>query len=107
MPASSRYSSFLAFANSANQFCVSVSCGPALPLLMVQWLNDEQMPFCLVATKSDKLAPTKRAPAARAIARELELPESQPRVAYSSETGDGRLELRRWIGHAVDAGEQG
>jgi GTP-binding protein len=74
---------------------------------MVQWLNDEQMPFCLVATKSDKLAPTKRAPAVRAIARELELPESHPMVAYSSETGDGRKELLGWIGAVVDAAEEG
>lgn len=74
---------------------------------MVQWLNDEQMPFCLVATKSDKLAPTKRTPAVRAIARELELPDSQPMVAYSSETGDGRKELLGWIGAVVDAAEEG
>ena len=74
---------------------------------MVQWLRDEQMPFCLVATKTDKLATSKRAPALRAIARELELPESHPMVAYSSETGDGRLELLRWIGQTVDEAEQG
>lgn len=73
---------------------------------MVQWLRDERLPFCLVGTKSDKLAPTKRAPALRAIARELGLPEAHPMVAYSSETGDGRLELLRWIGHAVDGATQ-
>jgi len=74
---------------------------------MVQWLCDEGMPFCLVATKCDKLAPTKRTPAVRAIARELELPESHPMVAHSSETGDGRKELLGWIGAVVDAAEEG
>jgi GTP-binding protein len=69
---------------------------------MVRWLRDEHMPFCLVATKADKLAPTKRAPALRSLARALELPETHPAVAYSSETGDGRTALLSWIGQAVD-----
>lgn len=69
---------------------------------MVQWLRDEGMPFCLVATKSDKLAPTKRGPAVRALARELELPATHPMVAHSSESGEGRADLLRWIGLVVD-----
>lgn len=69
---------------------------------MVQWLRDERMPFCLVATKADKLATTKRAPALRSLARSLELPETHPMVAYSSETGDGKPALLAWIGQAVD-----
>ena len=74
---------------------------------MVQWLKDEQLPFVLVATKSDKLAPTKRDPAARALARALELHADHPTVAYSSETGDGRPALLSWMGHALEvaAGE--
>lgn len=74
---------------------------------MVKWLRDEGMPFCLVATKSDKIASTKRAPALRALAAELALPATQPMVAHSSETGDGRKELLAWIGAVVDAVEQG
>lgn len=70
---------------------------------MVQWLREERMPFCLVVTKCDKLAPTKREPAARALAASLELPATQPVVAYSSETGDGRPALLAWIAGAVDA----
>jgi GTP-binding protein len=72
---------------------------------MVQWLRDEQLPFCLVATKADKLAPTKRAAALRALAGALELPAAHPMQCYSSETGDGRNELRAWIGHTIDAAE--
>ncbi len=74
---------------------------------MVKWLRDEGMPFCLVATKSDKLAPTKRQPAVRALARSLELPDSQPMVAHSSETGDGRLEILGWMGRVLAAATEG
>jgi len=69
---------------------------------MVQWLLVEQLPFCLVATKVDKLAPSKRQAALRAIAGELELPATQPMVAYSSETGDGRPALLAWIGAVLE-----
>lgn len=72
---------------------------------MVQWLRDAELPFCLVGTKSDKLAPSKRAPAVRAIARELGLPAEHPVVSHSSETGDGRAELLRWLTQVVEASE--
>ena len=72
---------------------------------MVRWLSDEAMPFCLVGTKVDKLAPTKRAAALRAIAAELELPATQPTVAHSSESGEGRPALLAWLTKAVEAGE--
>ena len=70
---------------------------------MVQWLRGEQMPFCLVATKIDKLGSSKRAPALRAIARALDLPETQPFLSYSSETGEGREDLLRWMVQALAA----
>lgn len=70
---------------------------------MICWLRDERMSFCLAATKVDKLGPSKRAPALRVIARDLELVEAQPIVAYSSHTGEGRPALLAWIGHTLDA----
>lgn len=69
---------------------------------MVRWLRDEAMPLCLVGTKVDKLAPTRRAPALRAIAAELELPESQPTVGYSSRSGEGRPALLAWLARMVE-----
>lgn len=69
---------------------------------MVQWLRDEELPFCLVATKIDKLGQTKRAPALRAITGALELPATHPLVAYSSNTGEGRSELLAWIAQALE-----
>lgn len=69
---------------------------------MVQWLRDENLPFCLVATKMDKLRQSERQPALRAIAGALELPGAQPFVPYSSQTGEGRAALLAWIEHARD-----
>jgi GTP-binding protein len=69
---------------------------------MVQWLLEEQLAFCLVATKIDKLGSSKRQPALRAIASALELPATQPFLSYSSHTGEGRGELLAWIEHALE-----
>jgi GTP-binding protein len=69
---------------------------------MVQWLRDEEMPFCLVATKMDKLGGSKAPSALRAIAGALELPEAQPLVPYSSHKGTGRTTLLAWIEHALE-----
>jgi len=69
---------------------------------MVQWLRDENLPFCLVATKMDKLRQSERQPALRAIAGALELPGAQPFMPYSSQTGEGRAALLAWIDHARD-----
>lgn len=68
---------------------------------MVEWLVLEQMPFCLVATKSDKLAPTKQQPALQAIARSLRLPDTQPLVCSSSQTGEGKQPLLSWVGQVL------
>lgn len=65
---------------------------------MVQWLRQEKMPFCLVATKMDKLRQSERKPALLGIAQALELPGTQPMVPYSSETGEGRDGLLAWFG---------
>ena len=70
---------------------------------MVQWLRGEELPFCLVATKMDKLSPTKRQPALRAIAGALELPGTQPLLPYSSYTGEGREALLAWIEHVLNS----
>lgn len=74
---------------------------------MVQWLLDEQLPFCLVATKMDKLRSAQRAPALKAIVTALELPSTQPLVPYSVETGEGRKELLAWIGQTLEAATEG
>ena len=72
-------------------------------LEMVKWLVTEQLPFCLVASKIDKLSQTKRPPALRAITNALGLPATQPLVPYSSETGEGRTELLAWMDRTLEA----
>ena len=74
---------------------------------MVRWLRDERMPFCLVATKIDKLGTSKRESALHALLTALELPDTQPRVGCSSQTGEGRDALLAWIEHALEADESG
>jgi len=74
---------------------------------MVRWLLDERLPFCLVATKMDKLRQGERQPALKTIARALELPAAQPVVPYSSHTGEGRDELLAWIGRSLEAAAAG
>ena len=71
---------------------------------MVQWLRDEDMPFCLVATKMDKLRQSERSKALKAIAIALELPGTQPFIPYSSNTGEGRPALLAWMSLALESG---
>lgn len=73
---------------------------------MIEWLSTERIPFCLVGTKADKIAPSKRSAAMRRITDSLELPPDQPVVATSSETGDGRSELLGWVGALLQEVEQ-
>ena len=74
---------------------------------MVRWLREEQLRFCLVATKIDKLGPSKREPALQALLRTLELPDTQPCVACSSQTGEGRDALLAWVERALAAHANG
>jgi GTP-binding protein len=70
---------------------------------MVQWLREEQMPFCLVGTKVDKLGSSKRQAAVNAIVRSLELPSDQAAIPWSSETGEGRPALFAWMEAAFES----
>jgi GTP-binding protein len=68
---------------------------------MVQWLLDEQLDFCLVPTKMDKLRQGERKPAITTLLRILHLPSDQPVVPYSSITGEGRDALLQWLEGAI------
>jgi GTP-binding protein len=70
---------------------------------MVQWLREERMPFCLVATKTDKLGSSKVPGALKAIAGALDLPGTQPLLPYSSQTGQGRDALLAWMEQTLEA----
>lgn len=66
---------------------------------MFQWVLYYGVPFTLVATKSDKLARSKRRQAANAAAKLLGAPPAA--LAYSGETGEGRVELLEAMGQIV------
>ena len=74
---------------------------------MIQWLRDERLPFCLVATKMDKLKRGERNPALARIVATLELPPAQALVPYSSQTGEGREPLLSWIAETLSSTAHG
>ena len=64
---------------------------------MIDWLLGEELPFCLVLTKMDKLKRGERERATRRLLAGLDLPGDQPVVPYSSVSGEGRPELLTWL----------
>lgn len=69
-------------------------------LHMIQFLLDQELPFALVATKSDKLNKTQRAAQLGLFADCFrEIPDI-PLIPFSSQTGEGVEELRRLIDEA-------
>jgi GTP-binding protein len=66
---------------------------------MFRYLLYYGIPYTLVATKSDKIAVSKRRQEANARAKELGAPPFA--IPFSSETGDGKAELLERIGQIV------
>ncbi len=67
---------------------------------MFQWVLYYGIPFTLVATKSDKLARSKRQLAANSAAKLLGAPPAA--LVYSAQTGEGREALLTRIGQVLD-----
>ena len=66
---------------------------------MYQWLLYYGVPFTLVATKSDKLARSRRQQAANAAAKALGAPPFA--IPFSAQTGEGRAALTERIGQIL------
>ena len=64
---------------------------------MVQFLQEMELPFCVVLTKADKLSKQKALSQKKAIAKELDLAGDVPIVVTSSEKKTGVEELRKII----------
>ncbi len=60
-------------------------------LELLEWLGECDLPAAVVMTKCDKLAKSKRKPAAMAIKRSLEL--ARPPIMTSAQTSDGLSDL--------------
>jgi GTP-binding protein len=73
---------------------------------MVKWLRGEELPFCLVASKIDKLGQSKRAAAIRVITDALQVPPTQPMIPHSSQTGEGRVALLAWMDATLEAASE-
>lgn len=58
-----------------------------------EWLMGLNIPYVIVGTKADKISRGKRPAHIAAIRKGLMLPADVPSLIYSSETGEGRVEL--------------
>jgi GTP-binding protein len=74
---------------------------------MVAWLRDERVPYCLVATKVDKLGRGARADAARTIATALGPYDPRAVLQSSGETGEGREAILGWVAELLAAVKEG
>lgn len=69
-------------------------------LHMIQFLLDQELPFALVATKSDKLNQTQRAAQLSLFAEYFQEIPDIPFIPFSSQNGEGVETLRRLIDDA-------
>lgn len=66
---------------------------------MLQWIIYYNVPYTLIATKSDKLARSKRRTAANTAAKQLGAPPYA--LPFSAETGEGKQEMLERIGNIL------
>jgi GTP-binding protein len=65
------------------------------------WLTALGIPYAIVGTKADKISRGGRSAHISAIRKGLKLPDDVKSLVYSSETGEGRDELWRYINNVV------
>ena len=66
-------------------------------LMMVNFLNDSEIPFVVVLTKADKLSKKQREERREALLTELPCAEDITIIEFSAQTGEGRDEIRAII----------
>jgi GTP-binding protein len=69
-----------------------------------QWLLGLDIPYVIVGTKADKISRGQRAANIAAVRKGLNLPAHIPSLNYSSETGEGREELWRYVKDVLAGG---
>jgi GTP-binding protein len=70
-----------------------------------EWLRGLDIPYVIVGTKADKINRGRRAAHIAAIRKGLMLPAHVPALIYSSETGEGRDELWRYVRSIISGKE--
>ena len=83
---------------------IDLKVGPtADDVMMLEYLAAAELPFAVIATKTDKLNKTGREAALAALRAHEAIPEGTPIIPFSAETKEGKEELWRLIRHAVSA----
>lgn len=65
--------------------------------MMLEFLIENELPFVVVLTKIDKLSPRQRQERLEAFRQELSYGEQLTLLPFSSQTGEGREELRNLL----------
>ncbi len=66
-------------------------------VMMLRYLREAELPFLIVATKSDKLNATERRASGELLHSHPDIPTDTPILFYSSQKGEGRAELWSYI----------
>ena len=69
--------------------------------MMLQWLNQSEIPYIVVATKVDKLNQTDRKNQLEALVSSDSIRPGTPIIPFSSQTGEGKTQLWNEILSAV------
>ena len=64
---------------------------------MVEFLIENELPFVVILTKTDKLSARQRQERLEAVRRELPCGDRLTMLPFSSQTGEGREELRELL----------
>lgn len=81
---------------------IDLKVGPtADDVMMLEYLAAAELPFAVIATKTDKLNKTNREAALRSLAEHPAIPEGTPIIPFSAETKEGKEELWRLVRHAA------
>ena len=73
---------------------IDLKVGPtADDVMMLQYLNEAELPYAVIATKTDKLNKTQRAAALEALRACEHIREDAPILPFSAQTGEGKEEL--------------
>ncbi len=70
--------------------------------MMLQFLREAEIPFVVVATKSDKLNATERKKSSELLHSHPDIPADTPILFYSALKGEGKTELWRAIADFTD-----
>ena len=82
---------------------IDLKVGPtADDVMMLRYLSATELPFAVIATKTDKLNKTGRAASLAALAEHPDIPKGTPILPFSAQTGEGKEELWKLLRHAAE-----